>query len=322
MNKIKLVTHNGLFHADEVFAFIILKIALKYNENDFSITRTRDPDTIKNADYVWDVGMEYDHNKKRYDHHMNDCAKRDDINETPYSAFGLIFLHYGKLAIENYMKSNNLPYAENKDLIEYIFKQIDNEIVKRIDEQDNGIKKGSLIDISALIEEFNPRWNRVDKTSAHEDLCFLKAVNSMETIIENKFEKQIGKFLSKKKIQAAYDEALDKRILVLETGMPWQGYVIDNELKEVLFTIFPNNEGNWVISTVPDKLRSFNVRMSFPEEWKGLTNEDLEKKSGIKDALFVHKALFIGGAKTKEAALKMIYTSISLEEKLKNQLTI
>jgi uncharacterized UPF0160 family protein len=47
-----------------------------------------------------------------------------------------------------------------------------------------------------------------------------------------------------------------------------------------------------------------------PKEWGGLEGEALEKVSGIFGAKFCHRGLWIGAAKNKEAAEKMINESL------------
>ena len=42
-----------------------------------------------------------------------------------------------------------------------------------------------------------------------------------------------------------------------------------------------------------------------PKEWRGLTGEELQKVTGVPDAVFCHPAGFIGGAETLEGAVEM-----------------
>lgn len=67
-------THDGVFHCDEVFACYMLRLLPEYK--DAEIIRTRDPEKLKECDIVVDVGAEFDHAKKRYDHHQR------EFNET------------------------------------------------------------------------------------------------------------------------------------------------------------------------------------------------------------------------------------------------
>ena len=50
----KIVTHDGVFHADEVFAIALLKVSSI--QDDFEIIRTRDANIVSEADIVIDVG--------------------------------------------------------------------------------------------------------------------------------------------------------------------------------------------------------------------------------------------------------------------------
>ena len=52
----KLITHNGTFHADDVFACVTLSLMLEKNGEKFKIIRTRDEKIIKGGDYVFDIG--------------------------------------------------------------------------------------------------------------------------------------------------------------------------------------------------------------------------------------------------------------------------
>lgn len=73
MSKINVVTHDGIFHADEIFAVMLLGY---YLEGELSILRTRDKNIIdeyiddENV-YLVDVGGIHDSSKLCFDHHQN-----------------------------------------------------------------------------------------------------------------------------------------------------------------------------------------------------------------------------------------------------------
>jgi uncharacterized UPF0160 family protein len=90
-NPLRAVTHNSKFHADDVFATVVLRKLYP----DMQLTRTRDPDVIASADIAYDLSGMYDHAARRYDHHQRGARKRQDTGIT-YSAFGLIWDHYGR----------------------------------------------------------------------------------------------------------------------------------------------------------------------------------------------------------------------------------
>jgi len=86
MTDITIVTHDGNFHADDVFSIAALKIIFP----SFNLTRTRDAKVISQADIVIDVGNEYDPDKGRFDHHQRGGAGARE-NGIPFSSFGLIW---------------------------------------------------------------------------------------------------------------------------------------------------------------------------------------------------------------------------------------
>src|SRR3989344_9093627 len=118
----KLVTHNGSFHADDVFAAAVLSIYLEKRRETFEIIRTRDEEIIKTGDYVFDVGGIYDADKNRFDHHQKDGAGKRD-NNIEYSSFGLVWKKFGKELCNGFEKA---------------IKSIDNRLIAPIDAADNG----------------------------------------------------------------------------------------------------------------------------------------------------------------------------------------
>ena len=53
-------------------------------------------------------------------------------------------------------------------------------------------------------------------------------------------------------------------------------------------------------------------RLSLPQDWRGLREDELSKVSGITDCIFVHMGGFIGGNKTKNGALEMAVKALQL----------
>lgn len=85
-NLIEITTHDGMFHADEVFAIALLKHYLKSKVN---VTRTRDTVSINNAMkshdvFLIDVGNVYDHMWLNFDHHQDQNLFASNL---------LIFMH-------------------------------------------------------------------------------------------------------------------------------------------------------------------------------------------------------------------------------------
>src|ERR671921_1119446 len=150
----KVVTHSGRFHADDVFAAAILEAALDSVE----LVRSRDREVIAAADLVFAVGGIYDAESRRYDHHMRDLPRRPD--GMPYSSVGLIWRDFGRSALPDLA-----PGIQDGD-IEAVWRTIDDELILVIDQADNGIGPVSAGHLGLLIEAFNPTW---DSTQSYDD---------------------------------------------------------------------------------------------------------------------------------------------------------
>jgi uncharacterized UPF0160 family protein len=129
-NRKKLITHDGSFHADDVFACATLALLLKKKGERFKIIRTRDEEIIKKGDYAFDVGGIYDAEKNRFDHHQKGGAGKrlassrvEGENGIEYSSFGLVWKKFGE------------EICGNKEVADFI----EQKIVAPIDASDNGI---------------------------------------------------------------------------------------------------------------------------------------------------------------------------------------
>lgn len=65
---LRIGTHDGKFHCDEVLACYMLRSLPEYC--DAEIKRSRDPAVLDECDIVVDVGGVYDPSVHRYDHHQ------------------------------------------------------------------------------------------------------------------------------------------------------------------------------------------------------------------------------------------------------------
>lgn len=121
-----LVTHSGGFHADELLSSVILTRLFPQAE----LVRSRDKAWITPAEdrIIYDVGGDYDLEKRIFDHHQRPAPLREDGQ--PYSSFGLIWQHYGA----DYLRSFDIPEQD----IAGIHTSIDRGFVLPVDLVDNG----------------------------------------------------------------------------------------------------------------------------------------------------------------------------------------
>ena len=289
MNDKTIATHNGNFHADDVFSIAALKSVFPA----FKLIRTRDLEIISKADIVVDVGGVYDSDADRFDHHQRGGAGERE-NGIPYSSFGLIWQKYG-LGI----------CLGNQD----IANAVDAGLVSNIDAIDcghvEGVTKG--VSLSQTISMFNPTWQE----DSQFDACFDEAVDFAARVLTRFIASANGGISAKAIVAKAIDNAADPRVIVLEKYTPWKR-TVHALSEEALYMVYPSQTGQWRIQTVPVELGSFEDRKSLPKPWAGLSDKALQEVTGIDDAMFCHNGLFIAGAESFESTMKM--ASIALQE--------
>ncbi len=284
-----IVTHNHSFHADDVFACATLLLLFK----GASIIRTRDPQIISNADIVLDVGLTYDEEKNRFDHHQKGGALTRE-NGIPYASFGLVWKKFG----------SSLCGGDD------IASVIEKKLVMPIDAIDSGksISKSLVEDVSdynlsSVIGAMNPTSFEVDKTYDKE---FLKAVDFAKLLIEREIAGTKEALAFKEYFLDEVKKSPDSRYVVLEKEISryiWQQYTKD--FPELLFVVVPREE-TWSLRAVRKDSSSFENRKDLPLAWSGKSNEELQEVTGVKDALFCHNARFVASTKTKEGILTLL----------------
>jgi len=284
-----IVTHNGNFHADDVFSIAAFRSIFP----SFNLIRTRDSEIIAKADIVVDVGGEYDPESDRFDHHQRGGAGERE-NGIPFSSFGLIWQKYG---LEICQGNQGVANA------------VDAGLVSNIDAIDCGHVEGVIkgITLSQTISMFNPTWQE----DSHFDTCFDEAVDFASRVLARFIASANGGVSAKAIVAKAIENAEDPRVIVLEKYTPWKK-TVHTLSEEALYVVYPSQTGEWRIQTVPVELGSFEDRKSLPEQWAGLSDKALKEVTGVDDAMFCHNGLFIAGAESFESTMKM--ASIALNE--------
>ena len=265
-------THSGKFHADDVFSSALLL----YLNPEITILRgNKVPEDFDGI--IFDIG------RGRYDHHQKDSRIRE--NGIPYAAFGLLWEELG-----------------TEILGEELAAKFDEAFVQPLDNNDNTGEKNEL---ASLIGSFNPSWDEDGGT----DEAFFRAVSVAGMILDNKFARYLGNERADKRIEEILETQnpeADSRILVLPEFIPCQKRLSETD---IAFVIFPSNRGGYCIQ--PQKKEySLNYKCSFPSEWLGLENEELQKETGLSSASFCHKGGFLMTTATLEDARKACQISL------------
>lgn len=288
MTDLTVVTHNGNFHADDVFSIAVLKHVYP----SFNLVRTRDKALMDSADIVIDVGGQYDPDAGRFDHHQRGGAGERE-NGIPYSSFGLVWQKYGLALCDN-----NQAVAD----------RVDAGLVSTIDAIDcghvEGVQQG--ISLSQTISMYNPTWEE----SPEFDKCFDEAVEFASRMLTRFIASASGSVNAKAIVAKAIESAEDPRVIVLEKYTPWKK-TVHILSSEALYMVYPSHSGQWILQTVPVEPGSFEDRKSLPKAWAGLSDEDFQGKTGLDDAVFCHNGLFIAGTKSFESTMKLAEVALA-----------
>lgn len=281
-----VATHNGSFHADEVFAIAALGLLPEPIE----VIRTRDREELAAADIRVDVGFRYDPAAGDYDHHQREFDLVRD-NGVGYASFGLVWMEFG---------------ARICGGDEEVADAVEESLVQSVDANDTGQRiTQSLIEgvrpmtVNGVVGGFNARWDE-DLTEAEERERFDAAVALARGIIEREIAGAASGRRAVRIVREAIAAAADPRIVRLPDNVPWKQVVV-SEAPGALFVIYPKRQG-FGVEAVPLALGTFDNRRDFPAEWAGLENEDLTRVTGVEDALFCHAKRFLAVARSSEGA--------------------
>ena len=262
----RVVTHNGIWHADEVLAIALLSLVV----GEVDVIRTRDVDVIENykslySVYVLDVGGEYNPRYLNFDHHMRDFDLKNSYGNK-MSTFGLM-----------------VKYLE-QHFSEGVYNQL-LEFANRVDCQDNGI--------SASPELY---W-----------ISDMNALNDFESMVKMAADWLRAKFIKWNQYdidtQAVERVEVRGKFVVSDVRIP-----IDERLNknpDVLLAVYPAHSGYNIQSLNVGLAKDFSVRCPAPEEWRGLTGDELSAKVGIPGMVFCHAGGFLTVADTMENAIKV-----------------
>ena len=285
MQTIKICTHNGVFHADDVLSVTLLELFL--DDCEFDITRTRDIKTKSDYNFIIDVGSE-DHIGKDYialDHHQPDSDFYP--NNVKYAACG---------KVADYLCYNE--YINSK-----LLNELRDTLLWPVEAQDNGqnIKNIGTNKLSWVVD-MNPSWD----SDSNGDKEFLECVELCKVIVSSIISR------CKAKIEAMDTvcniiKNTEGPIVVLDRFMPWSEAVIKyNETtdnKKLFFVYKSKSDDGYICKCVQREASKFGNIIDFPEEWAGKRDKELSDVSGIEGGIFCHSARFITSWKTKEQAI-------------------
>lgn len=278
-----IATHDGSFHADEVFAVAALGLLGEPVE----IIRTRDRDALARADVRVDVGFRHDPSSGDFDHHQREFDMVRD-NGVRYASFGLVWREFGVRICDGDQE---------------VADAVDAGLVQAVDANDTGqplmrpvIDGVQPMTVSGIIGGFNPRWDE-ELAAAEERERFDAAVSLARDILARETASAASARRSARVVREAIAGAADPRLVELPVNAPWKQVLVP-EAPQALFVIYPKRQG-FGLEAVPQELGSFENRRDLPASWAGRDGDDLAAVSGVPDALFCHAKRFLVVARSQ-----------------------
>ncbi len=312
-SKLNLYTHDGLFHADEVFATAMLSLMAE----EINVVRGGDLDIPQSGNWiVYDIGG------GALDHHTPENKENNGNHPgtvVPYAACGLVWKKY----YEEILEAIDCP----EQYYEKVYQRIESTLVLGIDASDNGINtigdilkpltipdeiKKDLVaqsrmafTVSQLIKDFNPTW---DSDRDYYD-AFMDAVSFAKDVLLNRLDSIISALDARDYVLQCIHYS-SGHIMVMDPFAPWEGVLysqsFDPKAEDIWYVVSPALRGGWNIQcALSDSDDRTSYRHPLPTSWYGLRHEELQKESGFATATFCHPSGFLAGCATQEDAFAM-----------------
>ena len=263
-NQIQVVTHDGIFHADEVFACALLCIA--YGRGNVGIIRSRDHKVLEiattNKDtWTIDVGNSYDPSMLNFDHHMRDFDVTNSFGNK-LSSFGMVVEALLGLNFFTEVKESLLKFSNKVDML------------------DNGIAKAEDLFFLTVLNSY----------SDNEVINFYSALECATSYLRS----LINQWKEERIINMRLNDSLGN---MTEDGIIYNTDYIPvderaNAIPEAKLVIYKNKQGTYNIQSVNvGETKDFSVRCPAPSKWLGLRDNELIHASGGLPLTFCH----IGG---------------------------
>jgi uncharacterized UPF0160 family protein len=284
----RVATHPGNFHADDVFAVAVLELV----HGEVQIVRTRDDDTVAAADARVDLGGRSDPAAGDFDHHQRGGAG-ERANGIRYASFGLVWREFGP------------QLAGSEDAAE----AIDERLVQGVDANDTGQTISTALvegirpmTVSGVIGAMNASWDE-ELTAEEEDARFVEAVALARGILGREIAAAKAYRRGLDIVRSAIERAEDPRVIELDRKAPWHETVVTTA-PDALYVVYPKSDG-WGMQAVPKALGSFENRKDLPEAWGGHADDELAEITGVPDAMFAHAKHFYASAGSREGILAL-----------------
>ncbi len=278
----QVATHHGGFHADDVLSWALLSTFL---DPQAELVRTRDEARLAAADIVFDVGGVFDPERGRFDHHQHSYAGS-------LSSAGMV-----------------LGWLESQGHVApALAARLRAQLVGYIDDVDNG-RRAPVAGVPCFATMVRV-LNKGRHSHAELDVGFHEAALVARTVLSAIIRAHRQHEADREAVLVGMKRCLERNsnLLVLDSYVSWRElfFAHGGLAHPAEFVLSPGVDEDWRVVCVPVRVDSFENRVSLPEAWAGLIDEELCEAAGVEGAIFCHKNRFIAVFATRDGALSAI----------------
>lgn len=313
--KLNLFTHDGIFHADDVFAAALLSMMAE----EIHVVRGGDADVPQNEEgwIVFDIGG------GELDHHSPENKEANGVHpdtSVPYASCGLVWKKY----YPEILAAQDCP----ESYYEKVYQRLESSLILGIDAADNGFSPaadvlsampnvtdeqrkqiisaaGTGFTVSQMIKDFNPTWN----SSYDYYEAFMDAVSFAKDLLLNRLDSIISSLDARDFVLRCISYSAN-HVMIMDQFAPWEGVLHsqknDPKAQDIWFVVYPALRGGWNVQcALKDMDDRTSYRHPLPQSWYGLRGEELAAACGVASAQFCHVSGFLAGAGSQADALLM-----------------
>ena len=233
-----IIIHSGSFHSDEVTACALLEV---FMPDTYTITRIGHQEPIpSNADYVIDIGREYD-GEKLFDHHQHIVIPEEPDALENMSSAGLIWKYLG--LSECYPKISNF--------------------IRLVDQHDVGIRKASSFEYPSIIASYNSDDiydDRLQHSRFYEALRVAKMVITSMKKYQDDIDEVEAYLISRYDSLSEWEQA--SGVLISDRYLRgWDSFLNGELTPNLRCIIWPKDDGSteWQGQVLPKKSGTYGL---------------------------------------------------------------
>ena len=296
---LRIATHNGKFHADELLSIAMIKYAIERASSlsstrkcpvKFEIIRTRDQKKIEEADIAVDVG------DGQFDHHSTTDRYPNGIQMS--SCGKVLSAVEGDSVLVALMNSWTLYAVQTTDNGEKSFKFTNN--------------------FFNWVGLMNETYSEMKASDQNNDKPFYLALEMVEILYKRMYKAAKEHILAQGYLQHCTRHFRQQILELPSSSVPWK-YFVAFQLPTIKAILCPDSSNDtWTVRWVPKYMGAHETKLLWPVEWRSEKdacegNTTLAAKKYEFGCRFCHKSLVMANFDSRDHALQAAWFMLQRE---------